>query len=65
MNGQDAEGVGGQAAKNTRTLFEEAQHEFDDEGDNSALHAIIFDEIDAVARKLLCCLYGVETDQPQ
>eukprot|EP00483_Globobulimina_turgida_P001698 UN01700 len=77
VNGPEVESKWvGEAEKNIRTLFEEAQQEFEEKGeDNSNLHVIIFDEIDAIAKKrggahaksrdgalnqLLCCLDGVE-----
>lgn len=78
VNGPEVESKWvGEAEKNIRTLFEEAQQEFEEKGeDNSGLHVIIFDEIDAIAKKrggahaksrdgalnqLLCCLDGVES----
>jgi len=78
VNGPEVESKWvGEAEKNIRTLFEEAQAEFEEKGeDNSSLHVIIFDEIDAIAKKrggahaksrdgalnqLLCCLDGVES----
>ena len=77
VNGPEVESKWvGEAEKNIRNLFEEAQAEFDEKGeDNSSLHVIIFDEIDAIAKKrggahaksrdgalnqLLCCLDGIE-----
>lgn len=77
VNGPEVESKWvGEAEKNIRSLFEEAQQEFEEKGeDNSGLHVIIFDEIDAIAKKrggahaksrdgalnqLLCCLDGVE-----
>lgn len=78
VNGPEVESKWvGEAEKNIRALFEEAQAEFEEKGeDNSDLHVIIFDEIDAIAKKrggahaksrdgalnqLLCCLDGVES----
>ena len=61
--GVESEWVG--EAENTRSLFEEAQQEFEEEGDNSALHVIIFDEIDAVARRDDRQCAHVRADQPQ
>ena len=78
MNGPEVESKWvGEAEKNIRALFEEAQAEFEEKGpDNSSLHVVIFDEIDAIAKKrggahaksrdgalnqLLCCLDGVES----
>jgi len=76
VNGPEVESKWvGEAEKNIRTLFEEAQRDFEEKGDNSDLHVVIFDEIDAIAKKrggahaksrdgalnqLLCCLDGVE-----
>jgi len=42
--------VGG-SEKNVRDLFQEAEQEFKDKGDNSELHIIIIDEIDALCKK--------------
>ncbi|ETO32866.1 hypothetical protein RFI_04249 [Reticulomyxa filosa] len=75
VNGPEVESKWvGEAEKNIRTLFETAQQEFEEKGDDSDLHVVIFDEIDAIAKKrggahaksrdgalnqLLCCLDGV------
>jgi len=77
VNGPEVESKWvGEAEKNIRTLFEEAQQEFEEKGESSDLHVVIFDEIDAIAKKrggahaksrdgalnqLLCCLDGIET----
>eukprot|EP01083_Nonionella_stella_P021414 59394_1 len=78
VNGPEVESKWvGEAEKNIRGLFEEAQQEFEEKGeDKSGLHVVIFDEIDAIAKKrggahaksrdgalnqLLCCLDGVES----
>jgi len=64
----------GEAEKNIRALFEDAQKEFAEKGSESGLHVIIFDELDAIAKKrggahaksrdgalnqMLCCLDGI------
>eukprot|EP00493_Phyllostaurus_siculus_P027330 UN27677 len=64
----------GEAEKNIRNLFEDAQKEFAEKGSESGLHVIIFDELDAIAKKrggahaksrdgalnqMLCCLDGI------
>ena len=41
----------GEAERNIRLLFKEAEEEWDAERENSALHVIIFDEFDAIAKK--------------
>jgi vesicle-fusing ATPase len=41
----------GEAEKNVRALFEPAELEYDQLGDDSALHVIILDELDAIARR--------------
>lgn len=41
----------GEAEKNIRALFAPAEIEYDQVGDKSALHVIILDEMDAIARK--------------
>eukprot|EP00877_Chromochloris_zofingiensis_P012938 jgi/Chrzof1/7899/Cz02g40140.t1 len=41
----------GQAEENIRNLFGEAEAEYKEKGDNSELHIIIFDEIDAICRQ--------------
>lgn len=41
----------GEAEKKVRSLFEPAEAEYKAVGDNSALHIIILDEMDAIARK--------------
>jgi vesicle-fusing ATPase len=41
----------GESEKNIRALFEEAESEQKEKGDESDLHVIIFDEIDAICRK--------------
>jgi ATP-dependent 26S proteasome regulatory subunit len=77
VNGPEVESKWvGEAEKNIRALFEEAEQEFEEKGEESNLHVIIFDEIDAIAKKrggahaksrdgalnqLLCCLDGVES----
>lgn len=40
----------GQSEENIRKLFIEAEQEFIEKGDNSKLHVIIFDEIDAICK---------------
>ena len=40
----------GQSEENIRELFAEARAEMDEKGDNSGLHIIIFDEIDAICK---------------
>jgi len=77
VNGPEVESKWvGEAEKNIRNLFEEAQTEFQEKGDDAKLHVVIFDEIDAIAKKrgcahaksrdgalnqLLCCLDGIQT----
>ena len=41
----------GEAERRVRDLFAPAEREYDEVGDASALHLIILDEIDAIARK--------------
>ena len=41
----------GEAEKNVRALFRPAEIEYDQVGDASALHVIILDELDAIARR--------------
>lgn len=41
----------GEAERRVRDLFAPAEREYDEVGDQSALHLIILDEIDAIARK--------------
>lgn len=41
----------GEAEKNVRQLFEPAELEYEQVGDDSALHVIILDELDAIARR--------------
>jgi len=41
----------GEAEKNVRSLFRPAEVEYDQVGDASALHVIILDELDAIARR--------------
>ena len=41
----------GEAEKNVRALFQPAELEYDAVGDASALHVIILDELDAIARR--------------
>jgi vesicle-fusing ATPase len=41
----------GEAEKNVRALFEPAEREYEQLGDDSALHVIILDELDAIARR--------------
>ena len=41
----------GQSEENVRALFAEARAEQDDKGDESSLHVIIFDEIDALCKQ--------------
>lgn len=41
----------GEAEKNVRALFEPAEREFEELGDESALHVIVLDELDAIARR--------------
>eukprot|EP00960_Hanusia_phi_P075547 768439-Hanusia_phi.AAC.2 len=40
----------GEAERNVRSLFYEAENEWQEMGDKSALHLIIFDEFDAIAK---------------
>lgn len=40
----------GEAERNVRALFYEAEREWDERGAKSGLHVIIFDEMDALAR---------------
>ncbi|KAF8821939.1 putative N-ethylmaleimide-sensitive fusion protein, partial [Cardiosporidium cionae] len=40
----------GQSEENIRNLFKEAEEEYKKMGDNSSLHIIIFDEIDAICK---------------
>jgi len=77
VNGPEVESKWvGEAEKNIRNLFEDAQNEYDEKGDDSTLHVIIFDEIDAIAKKrggahaksrdgalnqLLCCMDGINS----
>jgi len=77
VNGPEVESKWvGEAEKKIRTLFDDAQKEFEEAGQKSQLHVIIFDEIDAIAKQrggphaksrdgalnqLLCCLDGVKT----
>ncbi|ETO26842.1 N-ethylmaleimide sensitive fusion protein [Reticulomyxa filosa] len=77
VNGPEVESKWvGEAEKNIRNLFEEAQQEFEEKGENSTLHVVIFDEIDAIAKKrggahaksrdgalnqLLCCMDGINS----
>lgn len=41
----------GAAEKNIRDLFEPAEREYEQLGDSSALHVIVFDELDSIARR--------------
>jgi vesicle-fusing ATPase len=41
----------GQAEENVRALFAEAEAEYKEKGDQSELHIIIFDEIDAICKQ--------------
>jgi vesicle-fusing ATPase len=41
----------GQSEENVRKMFEDAQKEYDEKGDKSGLHLIIFDELDAVCKQ--------------
>lgn len=41
----------GQAAENVRKLFEKAEAEYRERGDDSDLHIVIFDEIDAICKQ--------------
>lgn len=41
----------GKSEENIRKVFAEAEQEFKEKADHSALHVIIFDEIDALSRK--------------
>jgi len=77
VNGPEVESKWvGEAEKKIRALFEDAEKEFEEVGQKSQLHVIIFDEIDAIAKQrggphaksrdgalnqLLCCLDGVKT----
>merc|ERR1719187_351556 len=77
VNGPEVESKWvGEAEKKIRGLFEDAEKEFEEAGQKSQLHVIIFDEIDAIAKErggphaksrdgalnqLLCCLDGVES----
>merc|ERR1719499_946838 len=40
----------GQAEENIRTLFADAEKEYKQQGDNSQLHVVIFDEIDSICK---------------
>jgi len=77
VNGPEVESKWvGEAEKKVRQLFEDAEKVFEEAGQKSQLHVIIFDEIDAIAKErggphaksrdgalnqLLCCLDGVKT----
>lgn len=77
VNGPEVESKWvGEAEKKIRALFEDAEKEFEEVGQKSKLHVIIFDELDAIAKQrggphaksrdgalnqLLCCLDGVKT----
>jgi vesicle-fusing ATPase len=41
----------GQSEENIRKLFEDAEAEYREKGDNSELHLIIFDELDAICKQ--------------
>jgi vesicle-fusing ATPase len=41
----------GKSEENIRAIFQDAEQEFKEKGSSSALHVIIFDEIDALTRK--------------
>ncbi|KAI9453475.1 AAA-domain-containing protein [Lactarius psammicola] len=41
----------GQSEENIRKLFEDAEKEYKDKGDDSGLHIIIFDELDAIFKQ--------------
>ncbi|KAK9997484.1 hypothetical protein SO802_022170, partial [Lithocarpus litseifolius] len=41
----------GESEKNVRDLFSEARKDYKDNGENSSLHIIIFDELDSIARR--------------
>ena len=41
----------GQTEENIRLLFKEAKEEQEEKGDDSSLHIIIFDEIDAICKQ--------------
>jgi vesicle-fusing ATPase len=41
----------GQSEENIRKLFEDAEKEYAEKGDNSDVHLIIFDELDAICRQ--------------
>jgi len=41
----------GQSEENIRNLFKDAEVEYKEKGDNSSLHIIIFDEIDAICKQ--------------
>lgn len=41
----------GQSEENVRNLFKDAEEDFSQHGDDSELHIIIFDEIDAICKK--------------
>jgi len=41
----------GQSEENIRKLFEDAETEYKEKGDNSDLHLIIFDELDAICKQ--------------
>lgn len=41
----------GQSEENIRNLFADAEKEMKEKGDNSSLHIIIFDEIDAICKQ--------------
>jgi len=76
VNGPEVESKWvGEAEKKIRALFEQAEKDFDEHGQRSPLHVIIFDEVDAIAKQrggphaksrdgalnqLLCCLDGIK-----
>ena len=49
--------------ENIRNLFADAKAEMQSKGDESELHVIILDEIDAICRQVLCvvrtCMYRI------
>ena len=48
----------GEAERRVRELFKPAEREYEEVGDASALHIIILDEMDAIARKRESPLYS-------
>merc|ERR1719410_124378 len=77
VNGPEVESKWvGEAEKNIRELFADAEAEYEEKGEDSDLHVVIFDEIDAIAKQrggdhsksrdgalnqLLCCMDGIKS----